>query len=70
MREYHFRVKYVKGKDNVVADQLSRPVRLITHQPNVTWLGLTREEFIKGQREDPTWNELLDYLKSGVLPGR
>lgn len=70
MREYHFRVKYVKGKDNVVADQLSRPVRLITHQPNVTWLGLTREEFIKGQREDPTWNELLDYLKGGVLPGR
>lgn len=70
MREYNFRIKYLKGKDNVVADQLSRPVRLLTHQPNTTWLGLTREEFIKEQCEDQTWNELLDYLQGGVLPRR
>ena len=70
MREYNFRIKYVKGKENVVADQLSRPVRLIKHQPNITWLGLTREEFMKEQLEDHTWNELINYLQGGVLPRR
>lgn len=70
MREYNFHVKYVKGKENVVADQLSRPVRIVTCHPKVTWLGLTREEFIREQREDQTWNELMDYLQGGLLPRR
>ncbi len=69
-REYNFHVKYVKGKDKVVADQLSRPVRFIKHQPSVAWLGLTKEEFIKEQCRDPIWNELLNYLQGGVLPER
>ncbi len=29
MRDYRFRVEYKQGKNNVVADQLSRPVRVI-----------------------------------------
>ena len=48
----------------------SRPVRVITHQPGVTWLGLVRQEFIKEQLEDPTWNELAEYLKGRMLPRR
>lgn len=70
MREYRFHMRYVKRKDYVVADQLSRPVRFVTHQFNVTWLDLTREEFIREQREHQTWNELINYLQGGVLPRR
>ncbi len=29
MRDYRFKVEYKQGKNNVVADQLSRPVRVI-----------------------------------------
>ncbi len=28
VRDYRFRVEYEQGKNNVVADQLSRPVRV------------------------------------------
>lgn len=68
MREYNFRVKYVKGKENVVADHLSRPVCNITHQPRTTWLGLTREEYRREQSNDPTWGELITYLEGGAVP--
>ncbi len=33
MREYHYEINYVQGKYNYVADQLSRPVRVVQHQP-------------------------------------
>ncbi len=52
MREYHYEIKYVQGKYNYVADQLSRPVRTIQRCPTTTILGLTSEEFIKCQREE------------------
>ncbi len=29
LREYHYEIKYVQGKYNYVADQLSRPVRIV-----------------------------------------
>ncbi len=48
MREYHYEIKYVQGKyNNYVADQLSRPVRIVQRCLTTTILGLTSEEFIK-----------------------
>ncbi len=44
MREYRFRIEYKKGKNNVVADQLSRLVRVIQGSEDGTWLGKSREE--------------------------
>ncbi len=45
MREYSSDIQYVKGKDNIVADHLSRPVPMIVRSPEATWLGLDRENF-------------------------
>ena len=70
MREYHFKIKYLKGKDNVVADQLSRPVNMLQYALTDTWLGLSKGEFIEAQRQDPTWGELFNYLEGGSLPKR
>ncbi len=36
MREYHYEIKYVQGKYNYVADQLSRPVRVVQRCPTTT----------------------------------
>ncbi len=36
MREYNYDIQYVKGKDNFVADHLSRPVRVIIRSPKTT----------------------------------
>ncbi len=33
MREYHYNIKYVQGKYNYVADQLSRPARIVQRCP-------------------------------------
>ena len=70
MREYDFVTKYVMGKSNVVADQLSRPVRVITREPVGSFLGLEREDFVNKQRGDGTWEELVNYLNGGRIPGR
>lgn len=35
-----------------------------------TWLGLTREQFVKEQRADPTWSELVEYQHGGIVPSR
>ncbi len=37
MRDYRFRVEYKMGENNVVADQLSRPVRVIQGSEDGTW---------------------------------
>ncbi len=50
MRKYHYEIKYVQGKYNYVADQLSRPLKIVQRCPTTTILGLTSEEFIKYQR--------------------
>ncbi len=39
MRDYGFRVEYKQGKNNVVVDQLSRPVRVMQGSEDGTWLG-------------------------------
>ena len=63
IREYHYEIQYAKGKYNYVADQLSRPVRII--QRNPTLLGLTPEEFKTCQREEVKWREMIEYLEGG-----
>ncbi len=63
MREYNYDIQYVKGKDH-----LSRPVRVIVHSPEATWLGLDRENFQARQREETLWEDLAEYLKGGKLP--
>ncbi len=50
MREYNYEIKYLKGKYNFVADQLSRPVRIVQRTPETTLLGLTENEFKDRQR--------------------
>ncbi len=68
MREYNYDIQYVKGKDNLVADHLSRPVRIIVRSPEATWLGLDRENFQARQKKESVWEELTEYLKGGKLP--
>ena len=45
MQDYRFKVEYRPGKNNEVADQLSRPVRPIVHQSRDNYLGFTQDEF-------------------------
>ncbi len=68
MRDYRFRVEYKQGKNNVVADQLSRPVRVIQGSEDGTWLGKSREEIQVLQREEPRWREMVIYIESGRIP--
>ncbi len=68
MREYHYEKKYVHGKYNYVADQLSRPVRIVERCPSTTILGLTSVEFVKCRREEVRWRETIEYLEGGSIP--
>ncbi len=65
MRDYRFRAEYKQGKNDVVADQLSRPVRVIQGSEDGTWLGKSREEIQALQREEPRWREMVEYLEEG-----
>ncbi len=69
MREYRFRVEYKKGKNNVVADQLSRPVRVIQESDDGTCLGKSKEEIQVLKGEEPRWREMITYLEGGRIPG-
>ncbi len=69
MREYRFRVEYKKGKKNIVADQLSRRVRVIQESEDGTWLGKSKEEIQALQGEEPRWREMITYLEGGRIPG-
>ena len=68
MQDYRFRIEYKAGKKNVVADQLSRPVRTIFRQNHDNYLGLTKAEMIEKQKAEPRWRELASYLEGGALP--
>ena len=69
MREYTYDIQYVKGKHNYVAEELSRPVRVIQCAPNnYFWLGLTLQEIRDSQREGIRWKEMAEYLEEGKLP--
>ena len=69
MREYNYNIQYVKGKNNVVADKLSRPVRIVrVENEQDKFLGKTLEEIKRAQREDRNWGELIHYLEEGKIP--
>ncbi len=69
MREYNYEIlKYLKGKYNFVADQLSSPVRIVQRTPETTLLGFTCNEFKESQKEDLKWRELIEYLEGGSVP--
>ncbi len=70
LREYDYNIQYIKGKDKLVADQLSRPVRLIVRSPDPQWLGLSQDQFRICQREDKVWEELAEYLRGGRMAVR
>ncbi len=71
MREYSYKIEYKSGKRNVVADQLSRPVRVIQGCENGKWLDKSKEE-IKGFLniyQPPTFSLIasMDSVKSVLL---
>ncbi|XP_063856508.1 uncharacterized protein LOC135098191 [Scylla paramamosain] len=68
MREYQYNIQYVKGKYNYVADQLSRPVRIIQRCPTPNYLGLTLEQIKIQQREEIKWRDMIEYLEGGSIP--
>ncbi len=68
MRDYRFKVEYKMGKINVVADQLSRPVRIIQGSDDGTWLGKSKDEMKEMQRREPRWREMVEHLEGGRIP--
>ncbi len=44
MLEYQYTVRYIKGKKNVVAESLSRPIIVIHSSSEAMWLGKSREK--------------------------
>ncbi len=60
----------MKGKDNIVADHLSRPVRVVMRPSETSWLGLDKSQYTQKQSEDAVWGELREYLKGGKLPSK
>ncbi len=67
MRDYRYKIEYKSGKRNVVADQLSRPVKVIQGSEDGEWLGKSREKMKEIQRAEPRWREMVDYL-GGRIP--
>ncbi len=68
MRDYRYKIEYKSGKRDVVADQLSRPVRVIQGSEVGEWLGKSREEIKVMQRAEARWREMVDYLEVGRVP--
>ncbi len=68
MRDYHYKVEFKQGKKNVVADQLSRPVRIIREEETLGWLGRSKEEIRGMQRAEPRWQEIVEFLEGGKIP--
>ncbi len=66
MREYNYKIQYIKGKYNHVADQLSRPV--LPPPPADTILGKTNEEIRTLQLAEGRWAQMIEYLEGGNVP--
>ncbi len=52
----------------MVADQLSRPIRIIREEETLTWLGRSKEEIRTMQRAEPRWQEMVEFLEGGRIP--
>ncbi len=68
MHDYRYKTEYKSGKRNVVADQPSRPVRVIQGSEDGEWLGKSKEEMKVMQRAEARWREMVDYLEGGRVP--
>ncbi len=68
MRDYRFKVEYKMGKNNVVADELSRPVRIIQEGDDGNWLGKSKDEIKDMQRGEPRWREMVKYMEGVRIP--
>ncbi len=68
MRDYRFKVEHKMGKNNVVPDQLSRPVRIIQGGDDGTWSGKSKDEIKDMQRGEPRWREMVECLEGGSIP--
>ncbi|MEL7520689.1 MAG: RNase H-like domain-containing protein, partial [Cyanobacteria bacterium J06553_1] len=69
MREYNYKIHYIKGKDNVVADALSRPVgRIIVDHPNESFLGHSKQEIAELQRSEQRWAEIIKFCEKKKVP--
>ncbi len=53
MRGYQYTIRYIKGKKNVVAESLSRPIQVIQPSSEAMWLGKSREDIrtLQGEEE-------------------
>lgn len=68
MRDFQYKIEYKSGLRNVVADQLSRPVHIVRMVGQDSFLGMTKDEFIQAQVEEPRWREMREYLEGGRVP--
>ena len=68
MREYDYEIEYIKGKSNVVADCLSRPIGLIYEEPEKEYLGESLQSLRNMQRSEERWREIIDYLEGQRIP--
>ncbi len=68
MRDYHYKEEFELVKKNVVADELSRPVRIIREEETLNWLGRSKEEIRGMQRAEPRWQEMIHYLEGDRVP--
>ncbi len=70
MKELQYKIEYIKGKRNEVADSLSRPVLVIQPSAEEAWLEKSREEIRTLQEEEERWQDLITYLEGGKVPNR
>ncbi len=59
MQDYRIKIEYKMGKKNVIADQLSRPVRMIQGENEENLLGKSKEEVADMQRIECRWSEMI-----------
>ncbi len=52
----------------MVADELSRPVRIIREEETLSWLGRSKEEIRGMQRAELRWQEMVEFLEGGRIP--
>ncbi len=63
MKELQYKIEYIKGKRNAVADSLSRPALVVQPSAEEAWLGKSREEIRTLQQEEERWQDLITYLE-------
>ncbi len=68
MRDFRYKIEYKMGKKNVVADQLSRPVRLVQEEYDENLLGKNKEDIKGMQRAEPRWREMIKFIEGGRIP--